>query len=151
MAMPPEEAQDTVYRALVARFTAMGLDAVFNNGLLRQQELPGTDFPYAVLDGLGETTLTRTNRRHYDNVSLQVSVYDRDPDLVELEAIKVRAAIANAPLPLTGALGRDVTLCCIPQGVHYMREQSFYRGTVEFTVKTTQPHNRTPGVGEPGM
>jgi hypothetical protein len=148
---PPEDPQDTVYRALVARFTAMGLDAVFNNGLLRSEELPGTDFPYAVLDALGETTLTRTNVRHYDNVSVQVSVYDRDPDLVEREALQVRSALADAPLPLTGALGRDVALCCVPQGVHFMREQAFYRGTVEFTVKATQPRNPTPDVGAPGM
>jgi hypothetical protein len=130
-----------VYEALVQRFTLAGLDQVFTGGLVVAEEVPGTNFPYAVLDPGGEPVVSRTNRTRYRRPLLQVSVYDRTFELVKRWVTAVQGAVDLGPFTLAAPAA---ALSALPGGVRYQQEQDFWRGMidVEFTEARPGPANR---------
>jgi hypothetical protein len=147
MAGPPDQPQPDIYAALNERFKNQGLLVSFPDGLIAAEEIPGSNFPYAVFDPSSETVQVATSTGEYSGGTINVSIYDKTFDLVKAWARQIRVALRWAPLPLTTTNGLKA-LCCKPGATRYFKEETFWKAVLEFDILTGEAINRAP---EPGQ
>lgn len=122
-----------VYEALDARFAEAGLNDLLEGGGFHAGEAPGDlPFPYAVLTPIAEAKDVRTNRRRYQDCTIQIALSHKTFKACRDLVATLTRALDEAPLALTGG----EVLHCLAGNRTYTFEATFWRANQEFVIKS---------------
>jgi hypothetical protein len=122
-----------VYEALDARFAESGLnDLIQGGGFFAGEANPDTPFPYVVMTPIAEAKDVRTNKRNYEDCTLQLAISHQTFKACRDLAKQIKAAVEEAPL----VIDDGTVLHCYAGSRTYTFEATFWRANQEVAVKT---------------